>query len=357
MTRALRWLGSLFLPCFLAACTSSTLKSTADALPIGADGPGVAERGGGSTWPMDGRDGMDSSSAASDGGPERAAVYEGGPERVIDVPDDLPESAMDAPYAPVDLGGVGLEAMDAAGGSELVITPNPVTFTAGMCSPDTKTVNVTNNGGSASGSLTASLAGSTMDFAIVGNDCAGALAPQASCTILVVFKPRSRGPKVAVLNVLDSGTAAISVSLSGTVPESTVPVCEVPVLLSISPRELDFGTTSVGVPVGPRVFTVSNPMGCGSTAPLTVLKNDAVGCVGGASQFAVTTTTCSVGLCPDETCEVAVTFTPTLEGSFAADILVTDAVCVPFPGHMVGIARATPLDAGATVAETGRSFE
>jgi hypothetical protein len=280
-----------------------------------------------------------------DAGPDWAidspsAVPEGGPEQIMDVPGGTDEIATDAPQAPVDLGGAVLDAMDVAVGSELGITPNPVTFTAWIGSSDTKTVNVTNNGASTSGPVTATLAGSTADFAIVNNECTGPLAPLASCTIEVVFKPRTDGGKVAVLSVLESGTEAVSVNLLG-----TVVTCEVRPFLAISPPALDFGTTTVGVSIGPSVFTVTNVNAC-PTDSLVVLKLDSVSSRGGASQFAYTTT-CLEKLSPNETCQVAVTYVPTLEGSFEASILVTDGVAESPLGRVLGIARSASVDAGA----------
>jgi hypothetical protein len=118
----------------------------------------------------------------------------------------------------------------------------------------------------------------------------------------------------------------------------------------ISPPTLDFGTTGIGVPVGPLVFTIRND-GDGATDALTTLKNDSTSSVGGASQFVIAGNTCAAALASKATCQVAVTFAPTLSRSASAVIVVTDGVTATSPpgtsgtippGTVVGIALAIP---------------
>lgn len=86
------------------------------------------------------------------------------------------------------------------------IAPNPAALTAVVASSATVTFTVTNNGGAATGALTATIDGGP-DFRIVADDCAAPLASLGTCTIQVAFSPASAGARTGLLTVADSANA------------------------------------------------------------------------------------------------------------------------------------------------------
>jgi len=231
--------------------------------------------------------------------------------------------------------------------SAVAITPTPKdlgTVVVGA-TPATAPFTMSNTGTSATAII--ALAASDPQFTVVNDLCSGhALAAQAQCTFSVTFAPTSAGPKQATINATQTADGAVlaTANLTGTGQDALKPAH-----LTISPPTLDFGTTGVGVPVGPKVFTVVNDGGT-ATGALTTLKNDSTSSVGGASQFNITGNDCNKVLAPNATCQVAVTFAPTITRSASAVIVVSDGVVSTSsttatttpPGTVVGIALAIP---------------
>jgi hypothetical protein len=235
--------------------------------------------------------------------------------------------------------------------SAIAITPTPKDFgTVEVGKSATLAFTMTNSGTSPTDIVALAIADA--QFTVVNDLCGGhtlaALgSPQASCTFGITFAPASAGLKQAVVNATQTSDGAVlaTASISGT-------GLKAPTLahLVITPPTLDFGTTGIGVPVGPKVFTVTNDGDLASGA-LTTLKNDSTSSVGGASQFNITGNTCAVALASKGTCQVAVTFAPTIDRSASAVIVVTDGVATTSPpgtsgtippGTVVGIALAIP---------------
>ena len=114
--------------------------------------------------------------------------------------------------------------------------------------------------------------------------------------------------------------------------------------LSITPPTLDFGTTGVGVPVGPKTFDRDERRARNAHWATTVRDSvkDSTSSVGGASQFGSYTTTCQAAPAPSATCQVVVTHTPTIAGSASAVFTVGDGVVSSPNGTVIGIALAIP---------------
>jgi hypothetical protein len=225
-----------------------------------------------------------------------------------------------------------------------VITPAVKDFgTVGVGQSATTAFTIT-NGGSAASDIIA-LATTEPQFTIVNDLCGGhPLASRTTCTFGVTFAPASAGLKQAIVNVTQTSDGAVlaSASLTGS------GLAEGHIHLTISPPTIDFGTTYVGGPVGPAVFTV---------------KNDSISSVGGAAQFKIASNTCAAALAPLATCQVGVTFDPTLVGSASAVIVVTDGIAstsppatpsVTAPGTVSGI--AIPSISGLSAAPTWQEF-
>ncbi len=100
----------------------------------------------------------------------------------------------------------------------LAFTPSPYDY--GHISPGqraSQTFILTNSGGSATGALTAELAGSA-EFTITADNCTGtSLGPGKSCTVAVQFAPASAGTVTATLTAAGKKQAAKATdSLTGT---------------------------------------------------------------------------------------------------------------------------------------------
>ena len=202
----------------------------------------------------------------------------------------------------------------------VAITPGSADFgTVIIGASKTITLAMQNNGGTATDTLTVSIADA--EFVITSDTCTGQpLAGQGQCTFAVRFTPATpAGQKSSPVRVTQTGGVLIATAqLTGFAqPHPT------PAPLSTSPPTLDFGTTGGGTPVGSMRLTVTNG-GSTTTGPLSVVKNDSASSVGGAAQFTFTTT-CSAALAPADSCQIDVTFAPTTAGTFAAIFTVSDA--------------------------------
>jgi hypothetical protein len=201
----------------------------------------------------------------------------------------------------------------------LAITPSSADFGA-VKIPASKTTTFTmqNTGGTATDVLTVAV--TDAEFTVTSDLCTGLpLAANARCTFTLTFTPSGpAGVRQALVNAAQaSGTPLASAQVTGTVVAATLLQ-----KLSMTPPMLDFGTTTVGAPVGPTRFTVTSTSGT-VTGPLAVAMNDSASSPGGASQFTFTTT-CSAALPPADSCQIDVTFAPTTAGTSSAIFYVSD---------------------------------
>lgn len=232
----------------------------------------------------------------------------------------------------------------------VVVTPATADFGSievGQSSQPT-TFTAKNSGGSATEAL--AISSSNAEFVVGSDTCSGLpLAAAGSCTFTVTFVPATAATgKKTVIGVTQTGGALLATASAtgvGTAPKAVV--------LTLSPATLDFGTTGVGTTVGPKTFTVTNT-GSTDSATLSVVKNDSTSSVGGASQFTYTTT-CSAALAAGDSCQVVVTYAPTIKGSASALFTVTDGTVVTKAGTVVGIALDKPtlsVTCGSSAANT-----
>lgn len=194
------------------------------------------------------------------------------------------------------------------------------------------TYTVTNTGGAATGALTVAVGDPT--FAISGDTCSGStLAPSKACTLVLTFTPTATGSKIGILTV-SSGTPMGNYQINATGRIST------PAALSMGPTSLDFATIGVGIPSTAQVFTVTNSGGT-ATGALAVTRTDSASGVGGSTQFAYTTT-CQAVLDPAATCQIVVTFKPTIAGNASATFAVSDGKVSSPPRTAIGTAIDKP---------------
>jgi hypothetical protein len=222
---------------------------------------------------------------------------------------------------------------------QVVITPATSDF-GSVKIPAVKTTafTMTNNGGTATDIV--ALAASDATFVIASDLCSGRpLAAKGSCTFAVTFTPAgAAGLKQAMVNATQPSDGAI---LASAAVSGTVVAADSVAKLVFSPPTLDFGTTGVGVSVGPYTFTVTNTGGT-ATGALSVVKNDSTSSVGGASQFSYTST-CTGALAAGASCQLVVTFTPTIDRSASAVLTVSDNLGTASAyGTVTGIALPIP---------------
>jgi hypothetical protein len=227
----------------------------------------------------------------------------------------------------------------AIAGSLVAVTPASNDF-GSIEATKTKSVTFTlsNTGGTATETIV--ITPTDAVFSVANDLCSGRpLAPAGTCTFAVVFAPVVAGTSQANVNVAQ-GTDGLILTTAAVKGVATPQIP--PAKLVVAPSSLDFGTTGVGVSVGPMVFTVSNQGGL-ATGPLTVVKNDSTSSVGGASQFNINSTTCSSALAPNASCNIVITFAPTIDRSASAVITVSDNSGTNSAfGTVVGIALAIP---------------
>jgi len=174
------------------------------------------------------------------------------------------------------------------------LSPASLTFAAQRVgtSSNAQTVTLSNTGTAA---LAISSISASGDFTQT-NNCAGSLAPNASCTINVIFKPSTTGARSGVLTVSsNSNGGATTVSLAGTGFVSTA---------SVSPTSLSFSAQVVGTSSASKAVTVKNT----GSGPLDI---SSITTSGDFSQ----TNNCTGAIAAGASCTVNVVFKPTAGGS------------------------------------------
>jgi FtsP/CotA-like multicopper oxidase with cupredoxin domain len=148
------------------------------------------------------------------------------------------------------------------------------------------------------------------DFLQAGTTCGVTLAPSATCTISVTFKPLVTGPLAAAITIAsnDPVNPTLTVTLTGT---GTAPIA------GVAPTSLAFGNQLIHTTSSPAMTaTLSNT----GTAPLTVTSIAASG--GNSGDFAVSSN-CGGSVAIGGSCTISVTFTPAATGARASAVVIT----------------------------------
>lgn len=126
------------------------------------------------------------------------------------------DTASNSPQT-VALSGTG----NTTSGGSVTVSPTALGFaaTAVASTSTAQSTNLTNGTGSSITISSIAIGGANPgDFAISGKTCGASLAPSATCSASVVFKPTVTGPRTATLSFADSGSGSPqTVALSGTV--------------------------------------------------------------------------------------------------------------------------------------------
>ena len=159
---------------------------------------------------------------------------------------------------------------------------------------------LTNRGSASLVLSTITLGGTNSTEFTRGGTCAAAvsLAPTASCSVDVIFKPTAIGTRSATITIGHNATPNTSVlSLTGTGASAPVPA------VGLSATTLAFGGQTVGMPSAIKSVTISNT----GTANLVLGTITTTG--SNAADFAANKCSGST-LIPNASCTVDVTFTP-----------------------------------------------
>lgn len=134
------------------------------------------------------------------------------------------------------------------------------------------------------------------------------VAPGASCTLLVAFKPQTGGTLTGTVTITDNAAGSPqTVGLTGT---GTV--------VSFSPTSLPFSAVTVGQSSIPQAIIMTN------NAKNQTLRNISISITGTNAGDFSQTITCGSSLAALATCTITVTFTPTATGSRSASVSVAD---------------------------------
>ena len=217
----------------------------------------------------------------------------------------ISDSASGSPQS-IALTGVGVGAVATLSQTSLTFATQTVGTTSAA-----QTVTLTNTG-NATLNIT-SISSSNPQFGET-NNCPGALAADASCTISVTFGPTAAGAQSASVSVVTNvGSPFVSLSGSGTGPVG-----------SVSPTSLSFGSVAINTPSATQTVTVSST---GTTA-LTI---SGISVSGDYSQ----TNNCPASLAVGSNCAIQVTFTPTAAGTRNGSLFINDNGS--FSGHTVSL--------------------
>lgn len=135
------------------------------------------------------------------------------------------------------------------------------------------------------------------------NSCPVSLPPGASCTLSVTFMPTSAGTRTGTITITDSAPGSPhTINLLGT---TLVPQVD------IRPTQLSFASELVGSTSSPQTVTLTNTGG----APLSI------GSISVLGDFAETND-CGLSVAASSTCQIEITFTPTVAGNRTGTLTV-----------------------------------
>jgi hypothetical protein len=238
----------------------------------------------------------------------------------------------------VNLSGKGLSP------PSISLSPTSIAFGSEQINIPTaaKTLTISNKGGAPLGQPSFSIAGAgSTSFSVGATTCGASVAAGGSCTVLVTFDPVAVGATTATLTVgtTSLGVAAQSATLSGT--------GLFPPMLGISPTSVSFGNVLVGDSSNAYTVQVTN------TGQVTMAEPTfAVSGISGPSgaqlgDFALSPptdiTACTAALNPGASCNIQVTFSPSVVGTESATLTVTGSNAIPSTATVSLSGTGSPL--------------
>ncbi|HEX5235720.1 MAG TPA: choice-of-anchor D domain-containing protein [Silvibacterium sp.] len=179
-----------------------------------------------------------------------------------------------------------------------------------------KVATLTNNGSAAITISSIAFTGTGgADFTIYQKTCGTTLASAASCTVTVLFKPKSASTFTAALAFTDNASGSpqeVALSGIGTGGVNTGSA-------SLSPSALSWNTVAIGNAGGPKVATLTNT---GSST----LSISSIGFTGtDPGDFSIYQKTCGTALAASASCAATVLFKPTASGTRTASLTFGDS--------------------------------
>jgi hypothetical protein len=215
----------------------------------------------------------------------------------------------------VSLSGTGTQTAAAAAAAAAVVSLSPTSLAFGsqpVGTPSTaQTLTLSNTGNAALSITSLALTGSNASDFAQTNTCGSSVAAGSNCTISVTFKPSASGSRTASVGITDNASGSPqTVSLSGTGTGTAA-------LVSLSPTSLAFGNQAVDMTSTAQTVTLSNT----GNAALSITSLALTGT--NASDFDESDT-CGSSLAAGANCTIAVMFTPSVTGTEAASVSISD---------------------------------
>jgi hypothetical protein len=206
----------------------------------------------------------------------------------------------------VTLAGTG------TGSTLITLSPASLTFpnTVAGATSEAQPVTITNAGTGTVTLTSISIAGSNPASFEQLNVCGASLAPGASCTALVAFKPVSAAAQKATLTIADNATGspqAVTLGGTGTAAPS----------VTLSATSLAFPSTADGATSEEQSITLTN--GGASTLEIT-----GIALTGANAASFVEFSTCGVTLATAANCVIYVAFKPATTGTLTGTITIDD---------------------------------
>jgi hypothetical protein len=217
----------------------------------------------------------------------------------------------------------------------LVAAPNLVAFgNQNVSTTSTQHTVTTTNNGTGNATLATphySFSPNLTDYPRVGGSCLDGqtILPGGSCTDIYVFTPVAVGSRNTTLTIAGSGsTNSPTVIFTGTGTSTTVP------LVTLGPRNVDFGNVGVGGSSPLTSFTLTNS-GTASLSITSITSN--------SLRFPISSNFCSAPLAPGTSCTFQDSFMPITVGTLNAQIsVVTNATSSPDTITLTGTGVTVP---------------
>jgi hypothetical protein len=221
----------------------------------------------------------------------------------------------------------------------ITINPAALTFAASPVGSASaaQTLVVTNTGNAA---LTISSVVTSGDFTETDTCARTTIVQGATCSVQVSFLPTATGARAGLLTVygnVPGGQATAALSGTGTAPATIV----------LTPTTLAFATTVVGATSPVENITVSNTGGTASPIQAPVISGD----------FKISASTCMAGtLAAGTGCTVSIVFAPTVVGSRAGTLSVTDGTGTQLATQVATLSGTATAPATDTLSVSSLAF-
>ena len=193
-------------------------------------------------------------------------------------------------------------------GPVAILSPTTLTFATQLVGTTSAVQSVTlNNYGTAAVGITSvGFTGTDPGDFSQTKTCGSSVAPGASCTISITFKPAQSGSRTAMLSITDNSPGSPqNVSLTGT-----------GTAVELNPATLSFGVVQVG-----QSKNLSTTL---TNAGSTTLNFSSITATGSDTDEFSQTSTCGSSLGAGKTCTITATFTPKEAGGDSAKVSISD---------------------------------